>query len=103
MRRAIPHQQNGSNMRILIATLAILTIGSVADTAQADPYKWCAVYSGGDTGGGGSSCYFWTIEQCMASVSGVGGFCAVNTFYNGLPVRTPEDSRGPARRTKSTR
>lgn len=90
-------------MRILIAILAILTMGSMANSARADPYKWCAVYSGGDTGGGGSSCYFWTIEQCRAAVSGVGGFCMVNTFYDGLPVRTPEDGRAPVRRKKSVR
>ena len=81
-------------MPIVLATLAILMIGSAADTAQADPYKWCALYSGGRLGGS-TSCYFVTIEQCQAAVSGVGGFCAPNTFYDGLPVRTPEDGRPP--------
>ena len=32
---------------------------------------WCAV----DGVGGGTNCGFVTIEQCRASVSGVGGFC----------------------------
>lgn len=90
-------------MRIIIAALAILTLGSAADTAQADPYKWCAIYAGGEMGGGGSSCYFWTIEQCRAAVSGVGGFCAQNNFYDGLPVRTPEDGPAPAQQTKPGR
>ncbi|MGZ8368399.1 MAG: DUF3551 domain-containing protein [Rhodoplanes sp.] len=26
-------------------------------------------------------CYFSTIEQCRAAVSGVGGYCGVNTWY----------------------
>jgi hypothetical protein len=90
-------------MRILLTTLAILAIGSMVGPAHADPYKWCAVYSGGDMGGGGSSCYFWTIEQCRASVSGVGGFCAVNNFYDGQPVRTPEDGPARAHRGKPAR
>ena len=36
----------------------------------ADPYKWCAV-----DGGGGTNCGFVTIEQCRASISGMGGSC----------------------------
>ena len=50
-------------------------------------------------GGGHTSCYFLTFEQCRASISGVGGFCRQNAFYDGRPVRTPEDA--PVRRQKS--
>jgi hypothetical protein len=92
----------GSNMRIALTSLAILMIGAFGGDARADPYKWCAVYSGGDTGGGGASCYFWTIEQCRAAVSGVGGFCAENNFYDGKPVVTPED-RVPLQRARRPR
>jgi uncharacterized protein DUF3551 len=46
-----------------------------------DPYPWCAVYSS-DDGGGGTNCGFLTIEQCRATVSGIGGFCEPNQFYN---------------------
>ena len=45
-----------------------------------DPYPWCAVYSG--RGGGASNCGFSTWQQCMATVSGIGGFCEPNQFYN---------------------
>ena len=45
-----------------------------------DPYPWCAVYSG--DGGGGTNCGFLTIQQCRDTVSGIGGFCAPNQFYN---------------------
>ena len=73
--------------------LAMLVLGAVsfAERAEADPYRWCAVYSGGGFGGGGTNCYFMTIEQCRAAVSGVGGFCAPNNFYDGRPVVTPGD------------
>ena len=73
--------------------LAMLVLGAVsfAERAEADPYRWCAVYSGGGFGGGGTNCYFMTIEQCRAAVSGVGGFCAPNNFYDGRPVVTPWD------------
>jgi hypothetical protein len=45
-----------------------------------DPYPWCAQYSG--DGGGGTNCGFLTIEQCREDVSGIGGFCVRNQFYN---------------------
>lgn len=63
-----------------------------AGLASAEPYKWCAVYSSG-RGGGASNCGFVTLEQCRATVSGIGGFCAENQFYTG-----PEDR--PARPTR---
>ena len=53
--------------------------------ATADPYKWCAVYSTGDAA---YNCGFVTIEQCRATVSGIGGFCKPNQFYTG-PDKTP--------------
>lgn len=58
-----------------------------AAPAFADPYKWCAVYSDND-GGGGSNCGFATIEQCRATVGGMGGFCELNPFYTG-PIEKP--------------
>jgi hypothetical protein len=50
--------------------------------------------------GGAKNCYFKTFAQCRAAVSGVGGFCNHNPFYNGLPVVTPPDTyivRSPRR------
>lgn len=57
-----------------------------ASAANADSYRWCAIYSGG-IGGGGSNCGFVTLEQCRATVSGIGGFCAENRFYTGPEAR----------------
>lgn len=82
------------------AAAAILTVanaGLPVTPAAADPYRWCAQYAGGAFGGS-SNCYFVTIEQCRAAVSGNGGFCVPNNFYDGRPVTTPED--GPPRRRR---
>jgi len=73
-------------MRVVIAVLA-----SIAGTALApalalekyDPYPWCAVYGG--RGGGGTNCGFLTLAQCRATVSGIGGSCEPNQFYNPRP------------------
>jgi hypothetical protein len=77
-------------MRTTLLTLAMLGAGLLCVPANADPYHWCAMYSGGR--GGSDNCYFVTIEQCRAAVSGVGGFCRVNSFYDGQPVRTPGET-----------
>jgi hypothetical protein len=88
--------------RFLLATAVGIGLsglaGFAAAPAQADPYPWCAEYGGGDDGGS-TSCYFMTLQQCRESVSGVGGFCRRNLFYDGQPVRTPEDP--PPRRRRA--
>ena len=71
---------------------AVLLLGS--GSSHADPYRWCAVYSGGSTGGG-RNCGFVTLQQCRDTVSGIGGWCEPNGFYTG-PDR--DESRPPHRR-----
>jgi len=76
-----------------LLSFVVLVAGSflAAPTAQADPYKWCAVYGGRD--GGARNCGFVSFEQCMATVRGMGGFCQENQFYTG-----PEQQ--PSRRSR---
>jgi Protein of unknown function (DUF3551) len=88
-------------MRLVSFLLAAFTLTAALMPSRAgayvmpfDPYPWCAVYSG--DGAGGTNCGFLTIEQCRATVSGIGGFCAPNQFYN--PGRPAERARRPARR-----
>ena len=74
-------------MRIAIAALFSVMVLSVSTPAKADPYRWCAVF--GSFGGGGvESCWYLTIEQCRAAVSGLGGFCKESAWYDGRPVST---------------
>src|SRR5262245_2738268 len=59
-------------MRLFSARRCMLTAASMlVGIASADPYRWCAV----DSVGGGTNCGFVTIEQCRATISGVGGSC----------------------------
>ena len=59
---------------------------------QAEPYKWCAHYGGG-RGGGARNCGFVTLEQCMETVRGMGGFCERNLFYTGPDERPVKRKR----------
>lgn len=77
------------------ATLAISAVLPAAPAAAYempyDPYPWCAVYSG--DAGGASNCGFSTLAQCRATVSGIGGSCEPNQFYN--PHGNTQRSRKP--------
>jgi len=79
-------------MRQMMLALAILAAAAVAPSpSQAVEYPWCAQY--GARGDGGRNCGFVSFEQCMATVSGIGGFCERNPFYTGPePVRKPKKS-----------
>ncbi len=61
----------------IVLGMAALTGGS----ASAQNYPWCAQYGG--KMGGGENCGFSTYQQCMAALSGNGGFCNRNTQYTG--------------------
>ena len=82
-------------MRIAFGILLAALTGGTIDTARADPYPWCAVM--GMSSELGTNCYYMTLQQCQASVSGIGGFCTHNNFYDGRPV-TPEDAVRPCRK-----
>jgi hypothetical protein len=66
-------------MRIQLTVFAGLVAGAFAEPASSDPYKWCAVLGGS----GSTRCYFHTVEQCRASISGGTSFCSENHFYDG--------------------
>jgi hypothetical protein len=82
-------------MRFVLAVLVGVIAGSTFGPAKADPYKWCAVMGSGNDDGM-INCYFVTLEQCRATVSGIGGFCRVNLWYDGRPEGAPP----PAQRSK---
>ena len=77
-----------------LTAVAGLATAFIAGPAAAEPYKWCADYSGAM---GGGNCGFTTEQQCMANIAGTGGFCRLNAFYTGgsdKPAR-PERKRNP--------
>ena len=51
--------------------------------AAAQNYRWCAYYDLGE--GGATNCGFSTHQQCLATVSGVGGSCEPDLQSQGSP------------------
>jgi hypothetical protein len=79
-------------MRLPVLTMLFIAAAllgeSIATPAQsAGSYPVCAVYYGIDATGT-PSCSFDTREQCMETISGIGGFCIENQYYHG-PSATP--------------
>lgn len=78
-------------MRLVVGTLATLLVAVVIDGmqhhVQADPYRWCAMYGAR----GATNCYFVSLDQCRAALSGMGGFCQPNNFYDGRPAFAADD------------
>ena len=77
---------------IVLIAIAAVVVSPLVPTRPAGAqieYPWCAQYSGGGNGGG-RNCGFSTIEQCRATISGIGGFCEPNLFYPGSASGTPK-------------
>lgn len=84
-------------MRTLLSTCVLalalgLTVTSDAVAQRRITYPWCAFYN---VVGGVTECFFDNMDQCRASVSGVGGFCYQNPAYSEPPP--------PARRKRVKR
>jgi hypothetical protein len=66
--------------------------------AQPQDYPYCARQGGRN---GYENCGYSTLEQCRASVSGVGGYCGINPRYAQRPY--DDDDRAPPRRYRERR
>jgi hypothetical protein len=77
------------NMRSLIVAGSLgLALLALPAAAEAREYPWCAQYSWSNY-----NCGFVTFQQCLATISGVGGFCKQNPRYAGPPPRRSRQSR----------
>jgi hypothetical protein len=68
-------------MRTTVLLIALALAAVIADTSpgEARTFPWCAHYG---RGLGGTNCGFVSHQQCMAAVSGNGGFCNRNPAYH---------------------
>ena len=79
---------------VIAAALALMALSGREAVAAA----YCA-YSGGARGGGYENCGFYTWEQCLANISGMGGHCMRNPHDPALwgypAARRPYPYRSP--------
>jgi len=74
---------------IFAAVVISVLAGEVLPSSAQSPYDypWCSRQLG--FGGGPTSCYFTSYQQCLTTIHGIGGYCYQNPAY-----------RGPARRRR---
>jgi hypothetical protein len=77
--------------RLMFVLGVLLGTAAIGTRAEAQNYPWCAHYGGL----GGTNCGFTTYEQCMATISGMGGSCMQNTEYKS-PAPTASRPVAPA-------
>ena len=68
-------------MRLTTLALAAFVAAAASTGAHAQNYPWCAVLNMGDVS---YNCGFTTYQQCMVTISGIGGFCERNTQFQPL-------------------
>jgi hypothetical protein len=73
-------------MKHALFAALVAASAAIGTGAKAQDYPWCANYTKGAI-----NCLFVTYEQCMADVSGIGGFCERNTSYH--PAAAPARPR----------
>ena len=79
-------------MRLLLFLLAICVGIGIGTHAEAQNYPWCAAYSGGDTGGGGTNCGFTHFNNAWRL------FVGLAAFASRIRNTSPHWVRIPARR-----
>jgi hypothetical protein len=66
----------------ITGAVAGLALMAVASPGQAREYPWCARYDWTTR-----NCGFVSFQQCLATISGIGGRCEPNPFYKAPPPR----------------
>ena len=78
-----PAVTRGQGRSSIMGAVAMLFLMIVTTPSAQSEGSWCATYGGN----GGTNCGFYSFQQCMAAVSGTGGFCTQNGFsgYQNYP------------------
>lgn len=71
-------------MKLILAAAVVLgTVMGSASVVQAQNGPWCAHYDFGSDET--VNCGFYSFQQCLSDVRGVGGFCSQNSTYGVRP------------------
>ncbi|HEY2136235.1 MAG TPA: DUF3551 domain-containing protein [Xanthobacteraceae bacterium] len=67
---------------VIIGGVAVLAASQAGQAQSAYDYPWCAIYTNKS---GAQACYYTSRAQCMATMSGIGGYCIESPYYRGAP------------------
>ena len=64
---------------LFLVAVALSCAPQGASAQSAYSYQWCSY----DVGRSGQfSCYFSSFQQCIATISGIGGLCVSSPYYH---------------------
>jgi hypothetical protein len=69
----------GTNMKVALSLCVVVFVTAAIGTPAHADGPWCAYYGGSRIAA--TNCGFATFQQCLATVSGVGGSCGPNPQY----------------------
>jgi hypothetical protein len=83
-------------MRLPILSLFLIAaalLGEMPAVSAQSPtsYPWCAQYPTNQSDA--MSCYFTSYQQCMTTISGIGGYCFESPYYHATPANTSARTR----------
>jgi hypothetical protein len=73
-------------LSLFIITAALICEMRATSAQSAYSYPWCARYYKDNSP---TSCYFTSYQQCMTTVSGIGGYCFQSPYYHAGPASVP--------------
>jgi hypothetical protein len=77
-------------LSILLLAAAVLGESPLASAQSPYSYPWCArLYKENAP----TSCYFTSYQQCMTTISGIGGYCYQSPYYRAPTAKRPVGPR----------
>jgi hypothetical protein len=74
-------------LSLFVVAAAFLVEGQAASAQSPYSYPWCSRQVGRDVDT--TSCYFTSYQQCMTTISGIGGWCYQSPYYHASAAHPP--------------
>ena len=81
---------------LVFVSFALIGATELATAQSPYSYPWCSRQTAGRTGGT-TSCYFTSYQQCMTTISGIGGWCYQSPYYHASPTAYGQAAVKPRR------
>jgi hypothetical protein len=72
-------------LSLVLLSAALMGPTELASAQSPYSYPWCSRQVGRDTDT--TSCYFTSYQQCMTTISGIGGWCYQSPYYHAPSAR----------------
>ena len=80
---------------LVLVSFAFMGATELASAQSPYSYPWCSRQGSKDSFT--TSCYFTSYQQCMTTLSGIGGWCYQSPYYHASPTAYGQASVKPRR------